>query len=41
MRLPNDQDTARFLASGASRGFPRMLGSMDWIGLQRLHLSIV
>jgi hypothetical protein len=33
MRLPNDQDTARFLASGASRGFPRMLGSMDWIGI--------
>jgi hypothetical protein len=29
MRLPNEQDTARLLAIGESRGFPGMLGSID------------
>jgi len=29
MRLPNEQDTATLLAIGESRGFPRMLGSID------------
>jgi hypothetical protein len=29
MRLPNEQDTARLLAIGESRGFPGMLGSVD------------
>jgi len=29
MRLPNEQDTARLLAIGESRGFSRMLGSID------------
>jgi hypothetical protein len=29
MRLPNEQDTARLLATGESRGFSRMLGSID------------
>ena len=28
MRLPNEQDTARLLAIGESRGFSRMLGSI-------------
>jgi hypothetical protein len=31
MRLPNKQDTDRFLAIGESRGFPYMLGSIDCI----------
>jgi hypothetical protein len=33
LRLPNDQDTTKLLAIGASSGFPGMLGSincMDW-----------
>ncbi|EEC82097.1 hypothetical protein OsI_26104 [Oryza sativa Indica Group] len=29
MRKPNEQDTARLLTIGASRGFPGMLGSID------------
>ena len=29
MRLPNEEDTARLLEIGASRGFPGMLGSID------------
>jgi hypothetical protein len=29
MRLPNEQDTARLFAIGASRGFPGMLRSID------------
>jgi len=49
MRLPNEQDTARLLAIGASRGFPGMLGSIDcmhwswkncptaWHGMSRGH----
>jgi hypothetical protein len=37
MRLPNEQDTARFLAIGASRGFSGMLGSCSAKAL--LHLS--
>jgi len=37
MRLPNEQDTARLLAIGESRGFPGTLGSTDCISR---HLSI-
>ena len=49
MRLPNEQDTARLLAIGESRGFSRMLGSIDcmhwtwkncpvsWHGMYRGH----
>jgi len=49
MRLPNEQDTARLLAIGASKGFPGMLGSIDcmhwswkncptaWHGMSRGH----
>ena len=49
MRLPNEQDTARLLAIGESRGFPGMLGSTDcmhwtwkncpvgWKGVYRGH----
>ena len=29
LRSPNEQDTARLLASGEHRGFPGMLGSLD------------
>jgi hypothetical protein len=29
LRLPNEQDTAKLLAIGESRGFPGMLGSID------------
>ena len=29
LRLPNEDDTARLLAIGESRGFPGMLGSID------------
>ncbi|XP_021321298.1 uncharacterized protein LOC110437244 [Sorghum bicolor] len=31
LRLPNEDDTARLLAIGESRGFPGMLGSIDCI----------
>ena len=31
MRLPNEQNTARLLAIGESRGFPGMLGSIDYM----------
>ena len=31
MRLPNEQDTTRLLAIGESRGFPGMLGSIDYM----------
>ena len=49
MRLPNEQDTARLLAIGESRGLPGMLGSIDcmhwtwkncpvsWHGMYRGH----
>ena len=31
LRSPNDFDTARLFAIGESRGFPGMLGSLDWM----------
>jgi hypothetical protein len=31
MRLPNEQDTAKLLAIGESRGFPGMLSFIDCI----------
>jgi hypothetical protein len=30
-RLPNEQDTARLLSIGESKGFPSILGSIDWM----------
>jgi hypothetical protein len=31
LRLPNEQDTARLLSIGESKGFPSILGSIDWM----------